>query len=62
MKSGKSIAEVKERIDENTMTAMAVERCGMAGEKRHVTLDTLQDNASYFSVVVVKEKQTEGQA
>lgn len=62
MKSGKSIAEVKKRIDENTMTAMAVERCGMEGEKRHITLDTLQDNASYFSVVVVKEKQTEGQA
>lgn len=62
MKSGKSIVEVKKRIDENTMTAMAVERCGMEGEKRHVTLDTLRDNASYFSVVVVKEKQTEGQA
>lgn len=62
MKSGKSIAEVKERIDSGSMEAMAVERCGMEGEKRHYSLDTLQNGASYFSVVLVKEKQTEGQA
>ena len=56
MKSGKSIAKVKEKIDAGKYDASAVERCGMENEAIHVTLDTLQDDSSYFSVVVVKEK------
>ncbi len=57
MKAGKSIGEVKAQIDPAAMCAMAAERCGMAGEKLHPTLDTLGLDASYFSVVLVRDKK-----
>lgn len=57
MKSGKSMGEIKKKINTATADAMAVECCGMANEKIHPTLDTLDETSSYFSVVVVKEKK-----
>ena len=60
MKSGKSIIQVKEKIDTQEYDASAVERCGMENEKIHPTLDTLQEDSSYFSVLVVKERNVLG--
>lgn len=57
MKSGKSMGTVKEQIDTRRFDAMAVECCGMAEERIHPSLDTLDETASYFSVVVVKERK-----
>ena len=56
MKSGKSMAAVKAQIDRSRFDAMAVECCGMAQERVHPTLDTVDETSSYFSVVVVKER------
>lgn len=53
MKSGKSIKAIKETLSDYTF-AQAVECCGMENEKIHKTLDTLDENSSYFSVIVVK--------
>ena len=59
MKSGKQIGRVLDKLDEKQMEVMAVERCGMEGERVHPDLSTLDENASYFSVIVVKEKREE---
>ena len=57
MKSGRSMGKVRAQIDRERFDAMAVECCGMEGERIHHSLDTLEETASYFSVVVVKEKK-----
>ncbi len=57
MKSGKSIRAVKDAIDAEKKDAMAVECCGMPEEKIHQTMETVSPDASYFSVIVVKEKK-----
>lgn len=55
MKSGKSICEVRDLISEKNLDAMAVECCGMENEKVHFSLDSIDENSSYFMVVVAKE-------
>ena len=57
MKSGRRMGRVRAQIDRERFDAMAVECCGMEGERIHRNLDTLEETASYFSVVVVKEKK-----
>ena len=57
MKSGRSMGKVRAQIDRERFDTMAVECCGMEGERIHRNLDTLEETASYFSVVVVKEKK-----
>ncbi len=59
MKSGKSISEVVRQIQERGLTAMAVECCGMENEKLHPSVDTLEDDASYFCIVLVKDGKNE---
>lgn len=56
MKSGKSMEKIKALISPDC-NAQAVECCGMENEKVHCTLDTIDENSSYFSVIVVKEKK-----
>ncbi len=55
MKAGKNISHIKKALKKQSKIAQAVERCGMRDEKVHCNLDTLDDQASYFSVVIVKE-------
>ena len=57
MKSGRSMGRVRAQIDRERFDAMAVECCGMEGERIHRNLDTLEETASYFSVVVGTEKK-----
>lgn len=57
MKSGKSMRSIKEKINTDLWDAMAVECCGMEGEKIHRNLDHVDETSSYFSVVVVKRKK-----
>lgn len=54
MKSGKSIAAVKDKLQGKN--AMMVERASMADEKVYYTLEEVDESASYFSVVVIKEE------
>lgn len=57
MKSGKSICAVRDAIDKDRFDCYAVERCGMEGERVHMTLDTVDDSAGYFSLLIMKEKR-----
>lgn len=58
MKSGKSMGKIKKLIaNTENVKAQAVECCGMENEKTHDTIDTIDENSSYFSVIVVKEKK-----
>ncbi len=54
MKSGKSISKVKQKINDKNLNAMMVECCGMENQKIHETLDDVDETASYFSVIVIK--------
>lgn len=57
MKSGKSIGTIKELLNqmENPPVVKMVERCGMEGERIFQSLEELDEDAGYFSILVVKE-------
>lgn len=58
MKSGSKLGKVKELIEEKCPdeTVRMVEKCGMEGEKIYNSLDEIDEDASYFSVLVVKKR------
>lgn len=58
MKSGKSIGRIKSLIKGMPcdMDVKMVERCGMDGERVFSSIDDIDENASYFSILVVKDK------
>lgn len=57
MKSGKSIRKVKALLEdmENPPKVKMVERCGMQGERVFRRLEDLDEDAGYFSILVVKD-------
>lgn len=59
MKSGKSMGKLKQYIStlENPPTVKMVERCGMEGERIFQNIDEIDENASYFSVIIVKDQK-----
>lgn len=59
MKSGKQIGKVKKiiRSMSNPQNVKMVERCGMDGERVFNSLEEIDENAGYFSVLVVKDKK-----
>lgn len=58
MKSGKSIGKVKALLQnrENPPSVKMVERCGMQGERIFERLEDLDEEAGYFSILIVKDK------
>ena len=58
MKSGKSIGTVKTILNnmENPPSVKMVERCGMQGERVFQGLDDLDEDASYFSILILKDQ------
>ena len=59
MKSGKSMARVAGMLEEKGLNAKAVQNCGLPGEKIYKDLRDVDDKSSYFSVILVKEKEFE---
>lgn len=59
MKSGKSIGKIKEYLKnmENPPTVKMVERCGMEGERIFNSIDEIDEDAGYFSVLIVRDKK-----
>ena len=58
MKSGKSIGKLRDELvrrDLHLHSSM-VECCGMKNEKVYPTLENIDENSNYFSLVVVKER------
>ncbi|NLI92663.1 MAG: precorrin-2 C(20)-methyltransferase [Peptococcaceae bacterium] len=59
MKSGKALGKVIKALREKGLLEYSslVERCGMDGEKVYVKLSEVQGSTSYFSTIVVKDKE-----
>ncbi len=57
MKSGRQMEKVKTMLKDMNLydNAMMVERCSMEGEVIHKSLDTADENSSYFSLIIIKE-------
>lgn len=55
MKMGKNIGQVKAWIREAGLEARMVERCGMPGERVYESADEIDEQAGYYSLLVVKE-------
>lgn len=56
MKAGKNMAAVKQLLKENGCEAMMVENCGMPGETICRGVDEIKEDAGYYSLVMIKEK------
>ena len=59
MKSGKEMANIRDAVLASGQEAVMVERYGMPGEKIYRDPAEIPDDASYYSVIIVKEKQEE---
>ena len=59
MKSASEIGRVKEELRARNLfkNAGMVERCGLPGEKVYYDLEEVDPASSYFSVIIVKEKE-----
>lgn len=57
MKTGKSLAKVKDLLNEKGLInkSKMVVKCGMDGEEVYKDLNSIDENASYFSIIVVKD-------
>ena len=55
MKSGKKIQAVKEKINTSNVEAVMIENCGMENEKIYRDINEVKENASYYSLIIVKE-------
>ena len=60
MKAGRKMGEVKRLLAEKGMDAVMVENCGMKNEKIYSGAQEIPEQAGYYSLLVVKEKQTGG--
>ena len=60
MKAGRKMGEVKRLLTEKGMDAVMVENCGMENEKIYSGAEEIPEQAGYYSLLVVKEKQTGG--
>jgi len=48
---------VKEWIRRSDLEAKMVERCGMPGEKVYENVDEIDEQAGYYSLLIVKEQK-----
>ncbi len=61
MKSGKSVGKIKTLLRGmiKPLDVKMVERCGMEGERIFRSLEEMDEDASYFSILVVKDQKEE---
>lgn len=57
MKAGKKMKEVKEQIRALQEECCMIENCGMPDEKIYRSVDEIPDDAGYYSLIIVKDKQ-----
>ena len=57
MKTGKSMGKVKEMLSSLPVAVSMVENCGMPGERVFHSLKEIDENAGYFSILVVKDRE-----
>ena len=61
MKAGRQMAEVKRLLTEKGLDSVMVENCGMENEKLYFGAQEIPEQAGYYSLLVVKERQTGGE-
>ncbi len=59
MKMGKNIGHVKELIQEAGLEARMVENCGMENEKICRSVEEIDEQAGYYSLLIVKEQKAD---
>lgn len=57
MKAGKKLGEVKKRIIQSGAEAVMIENCGMPGEKIYHSAKDIPEQAGYYSLIIMKDKQ-----
>lgn len=57
MKAGKKMPAVKQFLKEKNCRAVMVENCGMDTEQKYFSAEEIPDQASYYSLIIVKEKR-----
>ena len=53
MKAGSRMAKVKKLLEENGYEAQGVQRCGMEGEKIYRSTAELDEEAGYYTILIV---------
>ena len=57
MKAGKKIQDVKEMLKVSGKNAVMIQNCGMPDEKIYRTVEEIPEDAGYYSLIIVKEKE-----
>lgn len=56
LKAGNKLKEIKEKVSSSGKTAYMAENCGMENERIYEDLDSIPDEAGYFSIIVIKNR------
>ena len=56
MKAGKQMGRVKQMLIDKREEAVMIENCGMPEEKIYHSVEEIPENAGYYSLIIVKEK------
>lgn len=57
MKAGKKMKQVKEQMKILGEEGMMIENCGMENEKIYRSVEEIPDDAGYYSLIIVKDKE-----
>lgn len=57
MKAGRKMPSVKQFLQKNSCPVVMVENCGMETEQKYYSAEEIPDQASYYSLIIVKEKR-----
>ncbi|MCI9078777.1 MAG: precorrin-2 C(20)-methyltransferase [Lachnospiraceae bacterium] len=55
MKAGRKLPVIKEKLEQNNISAVLVENCGMENEHIYNCAGDIPQNAGYYSLVIIKE-------
>lgn len=58
MKAGKKMKQVKEQLLLDQQEGMMIENCGMPEEKIYRSVEEIPETAGYYSLIIIKEKQS----
>jgi len=56
MKAGRKLSVIKEKLEQNNVSAVLVENCGMENEHIYNCVGDIPENAGYYSLVIIKEE------
>ncbi|MDY4516680.1 MAG: precorrin-2 C(20)-methyltransferase [Lachnospiraceae bacterium] len=57
MKAGRKMAQVKEMLKNTEADVKMIENCGMPDERIYLSADEIPEDAGYYSLIIVKEKE-----